>query len=69
MKLSTKFNINDKLYIKELKIWGKVKGLFLDGDGMQYNLRYFHEFKPLTCYFLEDELSDKEENNTVGFVK
>ncbi|MDO8610076.1 MAG: hypothetical protein Q7R95_05980 [bacterium] len=68
MKLSTKFNIDDKIYIKDLKIWGKILSISISGPNrIQYNVRFFNNTDPKEIYFLEDELSLQEEENRVGF--
>lgn len=66
MKINTKFNLNQRIYIIELKCWGKIKTLFYDGE-IFYKVRYFDNKDPKEVYFLEDELSDKEINQSLGF--
>lgn len=70
MKINTLYNLQQKVYIKTLKIWGKVTAFYIDcGYEVQYSVRYFYEFKPQSCYFHDDELSLQEEDVVVGFVK
>jgi len=69
MKINTVFNLNQQVYIKQLKTWGKVTAFFVESkDEVQYNCRYFVESKPERCYFHADELSLQEDNTMVGFT-
>ena len=68
MTIKTKYNINDKIYIKDLKIWGKILSIFINGNSRtQYNVRFFSAFDPKEVYFLEDELSLQETETVLGF--
>lgn len=67
MKFNTKYDLNDKAYILHLKRWGKVIAFFINNDNIQYNIRYFVENKPETCYFDEDEISKDEAEVKLGF--
>ncbi len=66
MKINTKFNIDQKIYIKELKILGTVISIIYT-NRLEYLVRYFNEFEPKTIYFLEDELSDGKTEEKIGF--
>jgi hypothetical protein len=66
MKISTKFDINQKVYIDELKLYGKIKSIFVTRSSTEYNVRYFDSGKPLEVYFLEDEIS-LEQKKELGF--
>jgi uncharacterized protein YodC (DUF2158 family) len=66
MKLTTKYSIHDKVYIKELKLWGRITGIYFNIAGHEYNCRYFISSKPETCYFQEDEIQ-LEEPEKLGF--
>ncbi len=66
MKLQTKHSINNKVYIKELKLWGRITGIYFTNSGYEYNCRYFVHSKPETCYFSEDEIQ-LEEPEKLGF--
>lgn len=66
MKLNTKYNINDKVYIIPIKTWGKIIGLNFY-TVLKYDIRFFNGFDPKECLFLEDELSLQEENTKLGF--
>lgn len=68
MVIKTKYNINDKIYIKDLKIWGRILCVFVGkSDRIEYNVRFFNGFDPKEVYFLEDELSLQEEEKKAGF--
>lgn len=66
MNIKTKFNIEDKVYIVPLKLWGKIIGLSFY-IRLKYDVRYFNGFDPKEVLFLEDELSLNEEEKKVGF--
>lgn len=68
MKINTLFNINQKVYIKDLKIFGRVLSIFIDNaKQISYNTRYFDGLSHKDVYFMEDELSEKEEKERAGF--
>ena len=67
MKINTKFSLNDKVQIIPLKIEGRITGIYISEGGVTFNTRYFHEFKPLDCYFREDELSFDIQEKVLGF--
>jgi len=68
MVIKTKYNIDDRVYIKYLKTWGRCLSIFISKAGrVEYNIRYFNNGDPKEIYFLEDELSGQEEENRVGF--
>ena len=56
MTLETEYNIQDRVHIVELNRDGVVIGFFIDGDGLQYRVRYFDNGKPETVYFFISEL-------------
>lgn len=66
MKINTKYNIDQSIYITHLKEKGKITGIYFDRSGYSYNVRYFISSKPETCYFSEDELQ-LEEPEKLGF--
>lgn len=66
MKINTKFNIDQKVYIKQLKIWGTVLS-FTYSSRLEYYIRFFDKFEPKNIYFLEDELGVDENNEKIGF--
>ena len=37
---------------------GRVLGIFYDGSGIQYKVRYFDDAEPREEYFFDDELED-----------
>lgn len=59
MTLKTKFDLNQKVWITELKVPGRVLALYLGKHGaLQYFVRYFRPSQnPESEYFFEDELS------------
>lgn len=68
MVIKSKFNINQTVYIKELKIFGRVLSIFINSaKDISYNIRYFSGLDYKEVYFLEDEISEKEENTRAGF--
>lgn len=68
MTIDTEYNLQQLVYIKQLKTWGKVVSFFVDCESeVQYRVRYFVELKPETCYFHAEELSLQEDNSMLGF--
>lgn len=69
MKINSKFNIKDKIFIKPLKIWGKVLSLYINSNGIEYSIRYFDNLNAKECYFLEEEIQENEADGKIGFTK
>lgn len=69
MKFNTKFDLYEKVYINEIKLYGVIVNIYISGDDklVQYNLRYFVDSKANTCYFYEDELSKDKPKTELGF--
>lgn len=67
MNINTKYNLQQKVYIKQLKVWGKVVAFFIECEDIQYYVRYFVALKPERCYFHEEELSSQDEESKLGF--
>lgn len=66
MKINTKYNINQKVYVPELKIWGKIISILINSH-VKYNVRFFNNFDPKEVYFLEDELTLQDGDAVLGF--
>ena len=58
MKIVTKFNINQKVNIPEIKIQGVVQSIWILPQGIKYEVRYFDNAKVNTVFFFEHELSE-----------
>jgi hypothetical protein len=70
MVIKTKYSINDKIYISELKIWGRILSIFVGGSlRTEYLIRYFDGKEKREIYFLEEELVLQEEEKKVGYVQ
>jgi hypothetical protein len=68
MKINTKYNHEDAIFIKELKTPGRIVSILIGGNKLvQYFCRYFSGLDYKECYFYEEELSLQEENKEVGF--
>jgi hypothetical protein len=68
MVIKSKFDINQTVYLKELKIFGRILSIFINNaKSISYNIRYFSGLDYKEVYFLEDEISDKEEDKRAGF--
>lgn len=67
MTIKTKFNVDDKIYIIPLKIWGKIIGISFYSR-LKYDCRFFNGFDPKEVLFLEEELSLQESENKLGFL-
>jgi hypothetical protein len=68
MKIQTKFDISDKVHIKELNLIARIIGIYIDASGVEFNCRYFYESKLNTCYFQESEISKEIPEKKTGFV-
>lgn len=66
MTINIDFKVKQRVYISELKIWGKVIAIFINSN-ITYNVRYFDGKDPKECYFHADELSLQETETTLGF--
>lgn len=66
MKIETLYNINQKVYITELKICGLILSININSY-IKYYIRYFDGCDAKECYFLENELKEQEPNKEVGF--
>lgn len=51
-----KFELEQRVRIKELDIQGVIKAVFMARRGWEYEVRYFHEGKAELVYFFEEEL-------------
>lgn len=67
MKINTTYSLRDKVYINELKVYGKVSAIFFDTN-ISYKVRYFDGRDPRDVYFDEDELSFPDNKDQIlGF--
>ena len=60
MKLETKFDINETVLLPEeiLKTTkARIMSIYVTAKGIQYEVRYFWESKPVDVYFYEEELT------------
>ena len=65
MNINTTFDINQRVYISELKIWGTIQNIWVSHQ-IKYNVRFFDGCDAKECYFLETELSTID-NAGIGF--
>ena len=66
MIINTIHDIKQRVYIKELQIWGVVLAIHMN-NSLKYLVRYFDDKDAKECYFYEEELSLQENENRVGF--
>lgn len=66
MNLETQFDVKQTVWIKPLGCCGVVLSIYLGDQGLQYNVRYFHNGDAKTVYFYEDELRKPEPHPLVG---
>ena len=50
------FNLNDKVKVKDLNIKGRICGIYIGRNIIEYHVRYFSAGKAETSYFEPDEL-------------
>lgn len=62
MKINSKFDIFDKIYIPEISRDGKIIAIWITSLALEYKVKYFHNGDVKEAYFLEDELISKPKN-------
>lgn len=55
MKIETKFNYKEKVYIPEIKAHGRIVEIFISNE-IQYKVSFWIESELKLIYFYEDEL-------------
>lgn len=69
MKLSTKYDIDDRVFIEELNIKGYVDSIDIDRAGIRYYVKYFFGGDFKGSYFPEEVLSKiNTTNSPVGYM-
>lgn len=58
MELKTKFNIGDRVRIKELTRNGLIRAIHVTNGDLQYLVRYFDNAEAKEVYFLENEIEN-----------
>ncbi len=66
MKIETKYDIGQSIFIPQINVKGKVHNIYISRNSIEYNIRYFISDKPETCYFLEDEICN-DDSKKIGF--
>lgn len=56
MHINTKFNINNRVKITELNLYGRIKDIWITRAGVEYNVSYFYSGVLQSAYVIEDEL-------------
>ena len=56
MKIKTSFELNQKVYIVELEIYGRIKAIWVTYTGTQYLVRYFWNDEVKEVYLFEAEI-------------
>lgn len=54
--MDLKFNIGDKIKIKELDREGRVHSIWFTKHGIEFQVRYFYNGEIKEVYFYEDEI-------------
>jgi len=68
MKIKTKFDVKQKIFIPQLNVEGLINFLNIGVDGMEYNVRWFNNGSECKAYFLESELEEiNHDKKVVGF--
>jgi hypothetical protein len=60
MTINPKFYISERVRIIPLDLYGRVKSIWIDRYGIQYQVRYFFNSEAKEFYFMEDELDAKK---------
>jgi uncharacterized protein YodC (DUF2158 family) len=56
--IELKFDINERVKIKEFNIVGTVVSIWITTKNIKYEVRYFSDYKPQEVYFHEEELEE-----------
>lgn len=67
MKVESRHDVVDRVWIKDLRSPGRVMAALVDRDGLMLSVRWFKDGEPKTAYFVEDELGEPLENEQAGF--
>ena len=59
MKIETKFDLDDRVEILELKRSGIIKSIWITVHGVEYKVRYFDSGEAKIIYFFENEIKIK----------
>jgi len=60
-QIKIRWDINDRVMIKELKTIGGVISIWIVSRGTQYEVRYFYNGDAKSIYFFENELEDAKQ--------
>jgi len=60
MKIETKYDLSQKIWIPELERPGIIIEIYFDSFGLQYKVRYFNNGEVKTVCFLQAELRAKK---------
>jgi len=59
MKIETNLDVDQKVFIKNLDVGGRIAEISIDRAGTQYKVRYFDNATINFGYFYEDELEKR----------
>ena len=69
MKLNTKYDIGDRVFIEELNIRGYVDSMDIDRAGIRYYVKYFFGGDFKGSYFPEEVLQKiHNKSNSIGYM-
>jgi hypothetical protein len=57
MEIITPFDLGDVVRINELEVKGRIVGVYIYNDGVEFKTRYFIDGKLQIEYFIASELS------------
>ena len=67
MKIETKHNIGNPVWIKELSLSGRIMSIWVGDTGFQYHVRWMTNSSTTTAYLFEDEIGDCPAAKSPGF--
>ena len=67
MKIETKFDRGQRVFITELDRYGIVRSIQVDDCGLMYLVRYFDNSEARTIWFYENELATEKPVTTTAF--
>lgn len=66
--IKIKYDIDEKVFISELNLNGKISQISYDRGGLQYQIRYFYNGKIEYLWCNEDDIASKANSDVVGFM-
>ena len=66
--IKIKYDIDEKVFIPEFDINGKISQVSYDRSGIQYQVRYFFNGEMKFFWVNENDITPKADSDVVGFM-